>query len=230
MWIRAEGAYSPVVDQALFERARAIIDARSRHYSDDELLAMLRALLEECGSLSGIVIDEHDEMPSSSAYRYRFGSLLRAYELIGYEPDRDYRYIEVNRALRDAHPKVVASVMAGIAAVGGRSERDSVSDLIRVNDEFTASVVIARCCTSATGSLRWRIRLDMGLVPDITIAVRMDETNAVPLDYYVLPSIDMNLTRLRLAQQNGLSLDAYRFDNLDFFFALAGRVYIEEAA
>lgn len=230
MWIRAEGAYSPVVDQALFERARAIIDARSRHYSDDELLAMLRALLEECGSLSGIVIDEHDEMPSSSAYRYRFGSLLRAYELIGYEPDRDYRYIEVNRALRDAHPKVVASVMAGIASVGGRSERDPVSDLIRVNDEFTASVVIARCCTSATGSLRWRIRLDMGLIPDITIAVRMDETNAFPLDYYVLPSIDMNLTRLRLAQQNGLSLDAYRFDNLDFFFALAGRVYIEEAA
>lgn len=230
MWIRAEGAYSPVVDQALFERARAIIDARSRHYSDEELLAMLRALLEEYGSLSGIVIDEHDEMPSSSAYRYRFGSLLRAYELIGYEPDRDYRYIEVNRALRDAHPQVVADVMAGIAAAGGRSERDPISDLIRVNDEFTASVVIARCFETPTGSLRWRIRLDVGLVPDITIAVRMNEVNKVPLDYYVLPGIDMSLPRLRLAHQNGLALDAYRFETLDFFYALAGRAYFSEAA
>jgi ribosomal protein S30 len=28
---------------------------------------------------------------------------------------------------------------------------------------------------------------------------------------------------LKLAEQNGLSLDAYRFDTLDFFYALAGR-------
>lgn len=230
LWIRADGVYAPVVEQALFERARAIIDARSHHHSDEDLLAMLRALLEEYGSLSGIVIDERDDMPSSSAYRYRFGSLLRAYELIGYEPERDYRYIEVNRTLRDAHPQVVANIMAGIAAAGGRPERDPVSDLIRVNDEFMASVVIARCFETPTGSLRWRIRLDVGLVPDITIAVRMDEGNKVPLDYYVLPGIDMSVPRLRLAHQNGLALDAYRFDTLDFFYALAGRAHFSEVA
>ena len=33
-------------------------------------------------------------MPSSSTFRQRFGSLLRAYELVGYSPSRDYRYIE----------------------------------------------------------------------------------------------------------------------------------------
>jgi DNA invertase Pin-like site-specific DNA recombinase len=78
MWIRAEGAYPSIVDRALFARARAIVDARSRHFSDEELLALLRKLLEENGTLSGLVIDERDEMPSSSVYRYRFGSLLRA--------------------------------------------------------------------------------------------------------------------------------------------------------
>jgi hypothetical protein len=52
---------------------------------------------EEEGSLSGVVIDERADMPSSSAYRYRFGSLIRAYSLIGYIPERDYRYIEINR-------------------------------------------------------------------------------------------------------------------------------------
>jgi len=230
MWVRAEGAYSAIVERALFDRSRSIIDARSRHYSDDDMLAMLRTLLAECGTLSGVSIDEQDDMPSSSAYRCRFGSLLRAYELIGYAPDRDYRYIEINRALRDAFPHIVANIMAGVAANGGRAFRDPVSDLIRVNDEFTASVVIARCVRTAAGSLRWRIRLDAGLVPDMTIAVRMDEANEVPLDYYLLPSIDMSLTRLRLAQQNGLSLDAYRFETLDFFYALAGRVPTAEAA
>ena len=54
--------------------------------------------------------------------------------------------------------------------------------------------------------------------------------NEAPRDYYLLPSIDMTLAKLRLTEQNGLSLDAYRFDTLDYFYALAGRARITEAA
>jgi DNA invertase Pin-like site-specific DNA recombinase len=230
MWIRAEGAYPSIVDHALFERARAIVDARSRHYSDEELLSFLRMLLEQQGVLSGLVIDERDEMPSSSVYRHRFGSLLRAYELIGYEPDRDYRYIEINRALRRSHPQIVAEIIAGVESAGGSAVQDTTSDLLSINGEFTASVAIARSFATPSGSLRWRIRMDVGLIPDITIAIRMDELNKAPLDYYLLPSIDMSVSRLKLAEQNGLSLDAYRFENLDFFFALSGRAKFAEAA
>ncbi|MFG1283041.1 recombinase family protein, partial [Xanthobacter autotrophicus] len=67
MWIRAEGTYPSIVDRALFERARTIVDARSRHYSDEELLALLRTLLDEQGALSGLIVDEREDMPSSSA-------------------------------------------------------------------------------------------------------------------------------------------------------------------
>jgi hypothetical protein len=83
-WVRAEGVYPSIISQSLFERARTIIDARSNHYSDEQLLSLLQAILEEEGFLSGVVIDERADMPSSSAYRYRFGSLIRAYSLIGY--------------------------------------------------------------------------------------------------------------------------------------------------
>ena len=230
MWIRAEGAYPAIVDQALFLRAREIVDARSRHFSDEELLDALRAILKRQGMLSGLIIDEEDDLPSSSAYRSRFGSLLRAYRLIGYEPDRDYSYIEVNRALRQAHPQVVAEIIAGVTRHGGSAVQDPDTDLVRVNDEFTVSIVLARCTATAAGSLRWRIRLDTGLVPDITIAVRMDEVNEAPRDYYVLPSIDMTFGKLKFAEQNGLALDAYRFDTLDFFYALASRARIAEVA
>jgi len=60
-------------------------------------------------------------------------------------------------------------------------------------------------------------------MPDITVAVRMDELNEAPLDYYLLPRIDMSGPQLRLAEQNGLSLDGYRFETLDFFYSLAAR-------
>ena len=104
------------------------------------------------------------------------------------------------------------------------------TDLLSINGEFTASLVIARCRLLRSGSLRWKIRLDTGLMPDLTVALRMDTANQEPLDYYLLPQIDMTTDRLRLAEDNGVMLDAYRFDNLDFFFGMAERVRIAEAA
>ena len=230
MWIRAEGVYPAIVDEALFLRAREIVDARSQHFTDAELLEALRAVLKQKGVLSGLIIDEQDNVPSSSAFRSRFGSLLRAYRLIGYEPERDYRYIEINNALRAAHPQFVEEIIGGVATQGGRVVQDPDTQLLRVNDEFTVSVVLARCQATAAGSLRWHIRLDSGLVPDITIAVRMNETNDAPRDFYLLPSIDMTDARLRMAEQNGLWLDAHRTERLDDFYALAGREKVTEVA
>ena len=66
------------------------------------MLSIFQAVLDEEGSLSRLIIDERDGMPSSSSYRHRFGSLLRTYSLIGYAPDRDYKYIEINRHIRDS--------------------------------------------------------------------------------------------------------------------------------
>lgn len=230
MWVRRDGAFESIVDAALFQRARSIIDERSRYLSDQEMLALLRSLLESRGALSGLVIDERDDMPSSSTYRHRFGSLIRAYALVGYAPDRDYRYIEINRALRRLHPDILAAVVAGLERAGGRVVRDPVSDLLAINGEFHASVVIARCLETRGARLRWRIRLDAGLVPDITVAVRMDEGNSHPRDYYLFPKIDVATSKLKLAEQNGLSLDAYRFETLDSFYTLAARAPFAEAA
>nr|WP_283808823.1 recombinase family protein [Tardiphaga sp. P9-11] len=230
-WVRADGAFPAVVDIALFERARAIIDQRSHYFSDEELLALLRSVLTEEGSLSGLVIDERENMPSSSTYRYRFGSLTRAYELIGYEPDRDYRYIEINRNLRRSYPDVLATVTAGLREAGADVAFDATTDLLTINDEFTASLIIARSFQTQAGALRWRLRFDTGLVPDVVVALRMDAANEVPHDYYLFPSIDLNASHLRLQEDNPLALDAYRFDSLDFFYAIAARTnFLEDAA
>ena len=58
----------------------------------------------------------------------------------------------------------------------------------------------------------------------------MDKLNREALDYYLLPRIDMTGPRLRLAQDNGVSLDAYRFETLGSFFGLASRAELLEVA
>lgn len=230
MWIRADGVYPAIVERDLFDAAQTIIRARSFRLTDDEMLEALRGLLQRRGALSGIVIDEAESIPSSSAYRSRFGSLLRAYDLVGYQPLRDYRYLEVNQALRKLHPNIVAEVLGGLRGAGCLVDQDPASDLISVNREFSVSIVIARCRRTPAGSHRWRLRLDAGLLPDITVAVRMDVGNLVPLDFYLLPRIDLDHGTLQFAEENGLALDAYRCDSLDLLYELARPVHVPEAA
>jgi hypothetical protein len=120
-------------------------------------------------------------------------------------------------------------VVDEMTRLGGGVTRDPATDLLTVNDEFTVSLVIARCQQTFAGAYRWNIRLDRLLQPDITVAVRMDSANESPLDYYLLPAFDMQLHKLRLAEYNRFSVDAYRFDTLDFLHQLARRVNIEAA-
>jgi DNA invertase Pin-like site-specific DNA recombinase len=230
MWIRADSAFEAIVDPQIFFTAQGMIRERNRRFSDEEMIERLRRLFDHHGYLSGLIIDESENMPSSGSYQRRFGSLIRAYELVGFEPDRDYRYIEINRGLRRLHGEVVTDTIAAIEGLGGRISRSRATDLLTVNGEFSASVVIARCQQTPAGSLRWKIRLDTGLAPDITVAIRMDGANKAPLDYYLLPLFEMTTDRIRLAEENGLMLDAFRFDSLEFFFAMAERIRITEIA
>ncbi|MFP5479205.1 MAG: recombinase family protein, partial [Alphaproteobacteria bacterium] len=230
MWIRSEGAFDAIVEPKQFQKVQAIIAARNRRFSDDEMLERLTRLFQRHGYISGLVIDEADGMPSSGAYAHRFGSLIRAYSLVGFTPDRDYHYIEVNRLLRLFHGDEVERVIHEITRPGGTVTRNPATDLLTINGEFTASVAVARCRETSTGGLRWKIRFDTGLVPDITIAIRMDRTNTAALDYYLLPQFEMRTKPLGLAEENGLMLDAFRFETLDFFFDMARRVPVAEVA
>lgn len=229
MWVRADRAFEPIVDTEMFQMAQGIIEDRRRFITDSEMLDGLRSLLSQRGCLSGLVIDETENVPLSSAYRHRFGSLLRAYQLIGYDPGRDYRYVSINRALRSMHLDTVLDVIRELHRVGANVV-NTKNDLLTINEEITVSIVIARCFQTPTGTLRWKVRLDTGLSPHITIAARMEETNEAVLDYYILPMCEMQGAKLRLCRDNGLFLDSYRFDTLEPFFALAERVNLRSAA
>lgn len=230
MWIRRIGAFESIVDPGLFEAAQKILAERARRFSDSDLLTMLSDLLAAKGVLSGMIIDEVESMPSTAAYRHRFGSLLRAYQLIGYTPDRDFRYVETNRQLRLMHPEVVASTVLGIEAVGAHVSVDGTTDLLVVNHEVTIALVIARCRTTAAGSLRWRVRLDAGLRPDITVIVRLAPDNRTVRDHYLLPWIDLGAEpRFGMGEDNGIMLDAYRAEDLSPLYHLLRRHAVEYA-
>jgi len=229
-WVRRDDAFEGIVEEDLFFQARGIILERNRRYSTDEMLEKLQTLYQRHGRISGILIDETEGMPSAGAYHDRFGGLIRAYKLIGFTPETDYSFIEINKRLREKRPDLVRRIIETLEAQGSSVEVDAETDLLLVNREVLVSLVLSRCTTTAGGSRRWTIRLEQSMKPDITIAARMDQANEDIHDYYLLPSLDMRAEKLRLAEENPIHLDAYRFEDLSFFYELAERVTIETAA
>lgn len=226
IWVRSDGAFAPIVDQLLYQAAQAIIRGRSQKLSDAEMLDMLRKLLARHGYLSGIVIDEMEGAPSSSAYRTRFGSLLRTYSLIGYRPQRDYAYVDENRRLRELFPELVTQTIQGLRDAGACVTR--TGGVLTINDEITAELLLSRCQETQSGLRRWTIRMDTA--SDLRIIVRMEPGGEAARDYYLFPDLDIGSVNLKLQDRNEASLDAYRFETLHSLYELMRRVPLKEVA
>lgn len=74
------------------------------------------------------------------------------------------------------------------------------------------------------------MRFDASLLPDITLAVRLEPNNQAIMDYYIFPAIDLSSLSIRLAEQNSSGFDIYRFDSPLPLFGMAERLSILELA
>ena len=85
-WVRAR-VMRPIVSRATFEQAAALLRRGRRvfPYADPRLLTALSRLLREKGFLSFSIIDACPYTPNARTYQQHFGTLERAYALVGYQ-------------------------------------------------------------------------------------------------------------------------------------------------
>ena len=228
MWIRKDGAFTGVVPVATFLTAQEILAERSRKLTDQELLEHLKSLYTESGSLSGLIINQALGRATAGVYAQRFGSLTRAYQLVGFGNADRLEFMELNRRLRQLHPEIIGRTEQTIASLGGQVWRDPKTDLLTLNDELVISVVLARCHTLVDkygqDQHRWRIRFDPARFnTDLTLAIRLDAANSAELDYYLLPRLDLPEQEIRVSKHNSANFECFRFDNLNFFYGMSER-------
>ena len=75
-----------LIDDAMFQAARARIKCFTINKSNEELLEELQSILDLNGKLSATIIRRTPGATPPSVYRYRFGSLVNAFHIIGYTP------------------------------------------------------------------------------------------------------------------------------------------------
>ncbi|MGH9567147.1 MAG: recombinase family protein, partial [Candidatus Angelobacter sp.] len=88
-WVVKNGALPKIISPQEFVAAQSLLNAKPPRATEEQLLDHLRRVLKVYGGLSSKLVSQ--AAPGLSFFRYKraFGSLRKAYQLIGFTPKRD---------------------------------------------------------------------------------------------------------------------------------------------
>lgn len=183
-WVRAEGAHAGIVKPSVFWKAQDMMDAWSTRISNETALVKLRELYDREGSLSTRLIDAAEGMPKSSLYRTRFGGLTRAYELVGYTPTRDYRFLR-GYGWRERQLNTLRERVAGALAGRGLAVERETLVVMRVGERLRLAVLNAHF-HPIKGAPRWFVQIHGKPPPDWLLVGRLNEAKSAVRDYCLI--------------------------------------------
>jgi hypothetical protein len=157
-WVVAKNVIAPVVDRSTFEAARKEWLSRTKQFSDAECLDRLRALLKRLGRLNALLINKSPLTPSSTAYVNRFGSLKRAYELIGYvRTDSSLLRRQSNRRITKIYRSVYVRLKHLFPDIETTHERASARPkMMRFSTGLRVGIAVCVPQNTLGGEKRWR--------------------------------------------------------------------------
>lgn len=215
-WIRHDNAFKGIIEPELFAQAQKLISERRHRLSDQELLSRLSALRRKKGHLSEKIITGAKGVPSASCYSHRFGSLFAAYERVGFHADPRYNYKGTRANVETIIDTVVDEVASNVERLGGSVTYFSELHLLTINEKLTVSLGVATCVSDgAVRARRWQLRRFKYTKADLSLVLKMDESNTKIQSYYLLPTANLALKmnyRLRMASR--VFSEVYRHDSL----------------
>lgn len=223
-WLISPRALDPVVDYSTFLQAQGILQSRTVNKSNEELLECLKRLLAQEGRLSLKLVKESPDVPSPSTYRLRFGTLRKAYELIGYGRADQFGSIDLRRRTQALREELMAKIArtfprdVSIVRRGGRWRTR-----LRLRSGLIVSVLVARSLRAWRDTFCWQIDPVRHERKNTTLLARLDRENQTFLDYHVLPSIDRP-RRFHIRQHDTWLNRGEYLNDLSTFCTTASRV------
>ena len=190
-WITTPGAFEAIIEQEVFDRAQEILGTRTYNKSNAQVLDDLRRLLEREGRISLQTIKRSRETPSPSTYRFRFGSLRRAYELIGYGRPEQFGPIDLRRRTLALRDQLIARVI--------RESGDEISIVqpsgrwrsrLRLPSGRIISLQVLRAQRVWKTAVRWIVDAHPIERRFVTLVARLTAENDAFLDFHLFPRIE----------------------------------------
>ena len=209
-WIRARGAFEAIIEEPVFFAAKARLSDNLHRFSRFELLDHLTAVWCRHGKLSSWQVNHSATCPGHTTFRRVFGSLLEAFEMVGYRDcSRRPVYASVERAVAGA---IVDDVIADIAERAGRWRRQNG---VLLGGGVTISIHLAHGRhKNSGGRSRWKLPSGVRHASDITVLAPFDEKRQQILTYYLVPGFLLENPRPFLFDVNPIEIEVFRSDTL----------------
>lgn len=219
-WIRGPGAYDAIVSRQRFEQARKRLVEIARSRTENDLLDLLTALWCRHGHLSTAIVDAAPHIPGAVAYARRFGSMAKAFRLIGF---KNRENIHKNADLRRT---IIRNVTEEVTKRGGHVAPSRWNKQLIINRELKVNICISRL--KSTGPRIWQFGYVSRSKPDILIGARIAERGGSIIDYFILPFMLLpHGSWITASLTSGLRLERFRAATLDPVFDLCARVPVK---
>ena len=219
-WVRARGVVKPIVSEELFDTAQERFSKNLHHISRFELLDHLTGLWCRHGRLSAWLVDHSPTCPSAHTYGRLFGSLLEAFQILGY-PHGSRRPI-----YGSVRQKIADTIIAEMKAAGGTALQTSRRRQTRllVNSEVVISIFVAhRRYVTRDGRPRWILSSTVPHRSDIAVLATFDQRRFTVLDYYIVPGFLLTNPQQILFDINPIEFEAFRNSELSSLAKLLER-------
>lgn len=203
-WIIVPDAFKPIVELQVVrqaqERRRRELEALQPP-SDQELLDRLRNLLKKRGVLSETIINRSRDLPSSSLYIYRFGSIFNAYRLIGYPGGSRHVTWSVRFSLRTVRSRIVDEMRAMLQSYHLDIQSNRTATNLMMSNGVACTFGVSKPYEVSSGR-RWIFRCVTKFHLPYHLYGRLDEDEQTVFDYYLVPRPALDLMPMRMKLRN----------------------------
>jgi DNA invertase Pin-like site-specific DNA recombinase len=201
-WTIKRDAFTPLVSPEQFRRVQTLIQKRNNKIKKPAkyYLNEMRKVLAHEGRLSQKLLKQKSIF-DHRAYVRRFGSTMRAYELIGYKPSAHAirtaaGWQKMQRVRSDLLNKLADAFPSKVRIV--TRPQQSCRRAVELDNHVQISVYICRPLTRARYGPRWRLvgnRKEEGLISLICFT---DKALTCCTDFYVVPEIGSVMKRYKV--------------------------------
>jgi DNA invertase Pin-like site-specific DNA recombinase len=220
-WVVKPGAFVSIVDENTFARAQRILENLTIRKSNEQILETLRTLLASEGRLTTKIIEQSLDTPSANTLERRFGGILQAYELIGYDVAREVQIVSARRrihALRTQLLSKICELFPQQVRTVRRSGRHRARLVIK--DRSVISVLIARYVWQEKKWVAIPIAKERRCV---TLLARLDEQNKNFLDFRIFRRI-VQTKRIYMRANSKFLNEGIRLVTLSEFWDAARKI------
>ena len=228
-WTTKAGAFIPLIDAKKFARVQELMHARNHRVRkpDSYFLGEMRKVLKRKGELSQNLLKKRGVFDHRAFVR-RFGSMKRAYELIGYKPSAlTFKAMEGYRKGQSLRTQLLGNLSqlfpTQLRII--RLPHQSCRKTVELDNHIQIAVHMCRPLAPTLDGPRWILMKHLKEESMVSLICMTNKNLNGFAGMYLVPEVGSLMNRYKILREGHPLLTAgKRLDSLDEFYAAAKEV------